>query len=136
MIVTSLFIGMVLASAAMLYHQLFLGGIVRRLIELGALSPEKALTVEQMGYSTKNPFVKYELRENSTFRKIVHGVTEEKTTKYYIPEEMRIRAEIRFRKKGNNLFGILLTVLVFLVVGYVSLTIVPWFADAIRNLFS
>ena len=136
LIVSSLFIGMVIASAAMLYHQLFLGGIVRRIIEKGALSPEKALTKEELGYSPNNFFVKIALREKSTFRKIVHGITEDKTERYYIPEEMRIRAEIRFRKQGNNAFGILLTVLLFLVVAYVSLTVVPWFADAIRNLFS
>lgn len=127
---------MVIASVAMLYHQLFLGGIVRKLIEKGALSPETALTMEELGYSPKNFFVKIALRENSTFRKTVHGVTEEKTTKYYVPEELRIRAEIRFRKQGNNAFGILLTILVFLVVAYVSLTVVPWFIDALKKIIS
>ena len=136
MIVTSLFIGVVLASIAMLYHQLFLGGIVRRIIEKKALSPETALTAEQLGYSAKNPLIKLALRDNSTFRKTVYRTEDSTPPRYYIPEAIRAREEIKFRKQGNGVFGILLTILVFLVVAYISLTIIPWFTDALKNIFS
>lgn len=135
MIVSSLFIGVIIACVAMLYHQLFLGGIVRRIIEKKAYSPEDALTVEQLGYSNKNIFIKFALRQNSTFRKTVHS-PEDQPDRYYIPESIRMREEIRFRSKGNSVFGILLAVLVFLVVAYVSLTVVPWFIDSLNDIIS
>ena len=135
MIVTSFFIGIVLASVAMLYHQLFLGGIVRRILKKKALSEESALTAEELGYSGHNFLVKFALRDNSTFAKTVHRTGGE-VKRYFIPEDMRIRAEIRFREKGNSIFGVLLTILLFLVVGYVSLTIIPWFIDALKNTIS
>lgn len=135
MIVTSFFIGIVLASVAMLYHQLFLGGIVRRILEKKALSEDSALTADELGYSKNNFLVRFALRDGSTFAKTVHRTGDE-VKRYYIPEELRIRSEIRFREKGNGVFGILLTILLFLVVGYVSLTVIPWFIDAINNIFS
>ena len=135
MIVSSLFIGVVIASIAMLYHQLFLGGIVRRIIKKEAFSEEKALTIEEMGYNPKNPLVRFALRKDSTFTKTVKRI-DTPIPKFYIPEEIRMRAEIRFRKEGNTVFGILITILVFLVVAYASLTIIPIFSDAIKQIFS
>lgn len=135
MIVTSLFIGVIIASFAMLYHQLFLGGIVRRIIEKKAFSEDSALSIEELGYSPKNPFVKLALRKNSTFTKTVHQ-TDTPAPKYYIPEEIRMREEIKYRKEGNSIFGILLTILVFLIVAYISLTVIPYFTDAIKQIFS
>ena len=135
MIVTSLFIGVIIASIAMLYHQLFLGGIVSRIIEKKAFSEESALSVEELGYNPKNPFIKLALRKNSTFTKTVHQ-TDTHIPKYYIPEDIRMREEIKYRKEGNSVFGILLTILVFLVVAYISLTVIPYFTDAIKHIFS
>ncbi len=133
MIISSLFIGIIIACMAILYHQLLLGGIVRRIIQKKALSPESALTVEELGYNSKNIFIRFALRSNSTFRKTVHA-TEEKPLKYYIPEEKRIREEIKFRKKGNSVFGILIAILLFLTVAYISLTVIPWFTDSVKNI--
>ena len=93
------------------------------------------MTVEELGLSSKNLLVKLALRDDSTFAKTVHR-TEGTVKRYYVPEELRIRAEIRFRKKGNGVVGVFLTVLLFLVVGYVSLTVIPWFIDAINNVIS
>jgi len=135
MIATSMLIGIVLAALAMMYHQLFLGGIVRKLIEKKALTPEEALSIEDLGYSANNILIKFALRDKSTFAKTVHRELIGGTKKYYIPEDIYLREEIKFRKKGTDIFSFLITLLVFLVVAYLSLTIVPWFADKIKNLF-
>ncbi len=135
MIVTSLLIGILAASVAMLYRQLFLGGIVRNIIQKKAFSEDTALALEELGYNPKNILLRFALRNNSTFTKTVHRTTEQ-PTRYFIPEEIKDREEIRFRKKGNNFFGIVLALIVFLLIAFISLTLIPWFKDAISNIFS
>ncbi len=135
MIVSSLFLGIIIASAAMLYRQLFLGSIVRNIIQKNALSEDSALTMEELGYNPKNIFYKFALRNNSTFEKTVHRTTEQ-PVRYYIPMEIKDREEIRYRKKGNDFFAIILAIILFAAVAFLSLTIIPWFTDALSNIFS
>ena len=135
MILSSLLIGIVIASVAILYRQLFLGSIVRNILQKKALSEDTALTLEELGYNPKNIFYKFAFRNNSTFEKTVHR-TKEQPTRYYITEKIKDREEIRYRKKGNNLFAIILAVIAFAAVAFISLTIIPWFKDALSNIFS
>lgn len=135
MIVSSFLIGIIIASGAMLYRQLFLGSIVRNILQKKALSEDSALTMEQLGYNPKNIFYKFALRNNSTFEKTVHR-TKEQPIRYYIPMEIKDREEIRYRKKGNGPFGIILALIVFAAIAFISLTIIPWFKDALSNIFS
>ena len=134
MILLSFLIGIIIASAAMIYHQVFLGGIIRRIIEKNSLSPEKALTLDKLGYSKNNLFVKFALRENSTFRKHILS-PEESKDRYYIPEEKRIGLEIRFRKKGNGILGIVFAAILFAIAAFVMLTVIPWLIDLTKNSF-
>jgi hypothetical protein len=133
LILSSLFIGIVIASLAALYHQLFLGGIVRRIIEKDALSPDKALTIEELGYKKSNIFIKFALRQKSTFRKTVL-CREDDPKRFYIPEERKLREEIRFRKKGNGILGVVLVIVLFLAVAYLLLTVIPWLTDSFKNI--
>lgn len=135
MIVTSFLIGIIIASAAILYRQRFLGGIVRNILQKNALSEDSALTMEELGYNPKNILYRFALRNNSTFEKTVHR-TAEMPVRYYIPREIKDREEIRFRKKGNDFLGIILAVIVFIAIAFISLTIIPWFKDALSNIFS
>lgn len=135
MIITSLSLGIIVASIAMLYRQLFLGGIVRKIIEKKADSKENAVTVEQMGYNPNNIFIKFALRKKSTFRKTVYS-TETFPERYYIPEKIMMREEIKFRKNGNNAMGIVIAVLVFAAVTLIAINAVPWFIDALKDIIS
>ena len=134
MILISFVIGITIASIAMIYHQIFLGGIIRKIIEKGALSPEKALTIDKLGYKTNNIFVKFALRENSTFRKHVLSPEEDKT-RYFIPEEKRLGLEIRFRKKGNEAVGIVFAIVLFTAAAFVLLTVIPWLVNEAKSIF-
>jgi hypothetical protein len=134
MILVSFVIGITIASIAMIYHQIFLGGIIRKIIEKGALSPEKALSIDELGYKKSNIFVKFALRENSTFRKHVKSPEDDKT-KYYIPEEKRLGLEIRFRKKGNEAIGIVFAIILFAIAAFVLLTVIPWLVDKTKSIF-
>lgn len=134
MILTSFFIGVIIASIAVLFHKLVLGGIVRKIIEKEALSPEKALSMQELGYSKNNLLIKFALRKGSTFRKIVLATAEE-NPRYFIPEERRIREELRFSKKGNGVLGLLVAIIIFAVICFAMLTVVPWFTNLIKTMF-
>ena len=134
MILFSIVVGTVIAAVAMLYRQLFLGGIVRKILAKKAHSEEDAISIEDMGYSKKNFLIKYALRNKSTFSKIVLR-TNEKIPRYYIPEERRLREEIRFRKKGNSFVTIILMILAFVGIAYILLTVIPYLRNEVYSLF-
>ncbi|MBE6642986.1 MAG: hypothetical protein IJN17_07345 [Clostridia bacterium] len=134
MILFSLIAGTVIAAFGMLYRQLVLGGIVRRIIAKDALSEEKAKTVEELNYSKKNLLVKFALRKKSTFSKVVLR-TEDDPPKYYIPEEKRMKEEIRFRKKGNSIFTVILMIAAFIGAAYLLLNIIPVLTENAKSIF-
>ena len=140
-LVIGLYIGIVIASLVMYYNKHVLGGFIRRVDELGALSPETARTLEELGYS-KNPFIKLSLKTGYSLRRVISYVpsgegseraggnlanaayAKEKlellSDRFYIPQEKRDVTVGRFRVKGSGW----LTVLLFAVVGIVAVVLV------------
>ncbi len=131
MVLLSVCIGIAIASCAMLYRQVFLGNIARNIIKKGALSDEKALTLEELGYKKNSYLTKFALRKNSTFRKLVLSTED---GKYYIPEDKKDYVEIRYRKKGTTPFGVVFGVIAMLIVAFLCLTLIPMFADEINKM--
>lgn len=151
LIVWSIFGGIVIGALASIYNKRVIGSFVRALIKGGATMPDSAMTISETGFR-RNVFVKMSLRSGGALRKLVYCANEpadipaekvsalrrffafseefhEKldmsTAKFYIPDDLTARAEIRYEKKGTDLFSFLITVLVFLVVVYLSLKFIP-----------
>ena len=57
--------------------------------------------------------------------KEIEYVIDPDTDKFYIPEDLRIRAEIRFEKKGSGWVSTLITILLMCVVFFIVLLILP-----------
>lgn len=47
------------------------------------------------------------------------------TAKFYIPEEMKIRAEMRYNQKGTDLVALIICILVFAIVAAAAIWVVP-----------
>ncbi len=134
-ILISIFIGIIIASVAIVYRRYVLGNIVKRIVEKKAFSEDSAITLEEMGYN--NVFMKFALREGSTFKKTVHRVADEqKNVRYFIPEEIYMREEIKYCKKNTNIIGIIVAAVLFFLVFYLLLNYVPWVVDGIKDIFS
>jgi len=129
--VWSLFLGIVLAGVGTVYNTQILGGFVRLLLERKALSPDSALTLEEAGYA-KNHFVRFALRDKSTFRKIVAS---EDGKRFYIPEDKAIHASFRYEAKGNGLVGFAITVILFAVVAFLTSMLLPVLLDLLGSMF-
>ena len=125
-VIYAIAIGAILAAAMAVYTRSVLGGFVRGLLKEGATSPENAKKLSEIGFF-RNAFIRRELAKGVTLRKVVKCCEEEAfeatadaaeqrsargsktgfqpdflTARYYIPEELKYRAEIRFEKKGSG----------------------------------
>ena len=136
--------GAIIGTVSYYYNRTVLGAFVRTLIASGALSPESAMTLVEAGFE-KNTFVKRELKRGGMFRKIVFEVEDEImvaseghsfsartkpidliTARFYVAEENRIMAEMRYDNKGADAFGLAISILAIVAVAYVATLFVPF----------
>lgn len=128
-------IGMLLASLYNFYQRAVPGSVVRALLRAEALSAESAKTAEELGLADK-PFALFELTSGVTLRRVVYrtdlaeGIAPGKQpctaeTRFYLPEESKYRAEIRFSKEGNGVVALILTALLCVGVGIALVKLLP-----------
>lgn len=113
-IVFGLFIGVMLAAFYVIYTSLAQGVLVRKLLEREIHTPEEAKTLAELGLE-KNILVKLGLHNRYTLRRVVksagcgsEGAADGKAValkneRFYIPEEDKYTASMRFRSGGNGL---------------------------------
>lgn len=128
-IILALMIGFIAASVMTAYTRQGLGGFVRKLLREECLSPEQAKTLMELGYF-RSSMIRRELSRGTTLRMVVRQCEahesldsqeneapsnekpeshSQKTTKidfltarFYIPEDLRYRADVRFDAKGSS----------------------------------
>ena len=139
-IVWSLFIGFIIAIGVTLYNKLVLGRVVRMLIEKQAITPETALSADEIG--ANNPFIRFALRRTSSFRRVVRTTldTEQEQAKpdaegvkFYVPSESHRRAQIVYGKPEASVFSVLLAIIAFLILAMVAFIIIPDIAQLLAN---
>ena len=125
MIVFAIFVGVFLAAVYSVYLNYFLGKLVRKLNSEEIFSPDRAKTLSELGFS-KNVLILQALRGRFSLRRVVHSVEldahleaktgEEfrfspKTEHFYIPEENKHTAMMRFGKQRTTPVEMLFTLL-------------------------
>ena len=144
-------IGILLASLYMLYQKLVPGNIIRAILRAEAHSSESAKTLTELGLD-KNPLYRFELRRNAVLGKMVLRASEQGSDKsesetaskdaksatqeerFYISEEDKYRAEIRFDKKGNGVAGLVLTAALTVVLAILLIKLIPAVLGMVDNL--
>ena len=134
-IIPALIWGIIIAAIATVYCRRIVGTFVRTLIEKEALSPEAGVTLFDVG-AFRSTVVRREVCRGTLLRKVVFCREEQaflnekgKDATYkidftrdhfYIPEDLKYRAETRFNPKGSGWLSVVLTVvLVPVVVGLI-----------------
>ena len=56
------------------------------------------------------------------------------SAKFYIPEENRIRAELRYSAKGTDVFAIIMAIVLFMAVAYAALLLIPMISELIASM--
>lgn len=168
LIILGLFIGMCFAAFASVYNKKVLGDVVRKILSENALSPESAMTAEELGY--KDSFIiKRAFKKSTSLRRVVKSREEElyyqelenkreeylskknngeKIPKFkevpykmdvcadhfYIPEDMKYMADIKFEKKGASWLSAVLITVVLTVAFFVLMYFLPDILGFINDL--
>ena len=153
-IIPALIWGIILAAIATVYCRRIVGDFVRTLIKKEALSPEAGVTLFDAG-AFRSTIIRRELCRGAFLRKVVFCREEQEFlaekgkdatykidfTKdhFYIPEDLKYRAEIRFNQKGSGWLSVVLTVVLVPVIVGLLCRFMPnilQFADSIITFFA
>lgn len=146
-VIWSIFIGIVLGAFYTYYIKSILGSFVRRLLAEEAFTPQTAKKLDQMGFA-KNIIIRHALRDKSPIRKIVKAAApadgegssaprfDPLAARFYIPEELRYRADIMFDAKGSSLPVAIIAVLAFFVAALISFAVIPDLVQMAKNAIS
>lgn len=163
--------GVIIGIAASYYNKDYLGRFIRRLLKKEATSKDTALTLTELSYNKFFP-LKLHLKDGKSLRRYAEianrdeAVTEKNKNpkfnrlrnlfgisnvkkiydfsnlRFYIPEEKKYTADVRYEKKGSNpgafiVWIIIITALAFLVNFLVPelLTMLDNFITIIKNAF-
>ena len=153
-----IYIGAVIGWAAVLFNKFVPGTVVRRILSLGLFSPDKAMTVDEM--KIKFPLLRYMLRDGSSLRRTVKSREEEekgllpekkgfiaslapdpkrpvKTQHFYIPEDIRFRAEARYSTGFGDIAALVIGAVVLLAAAFVLFNFgIPAIMDLLGSLFA
>lgn len=143
LVIWCMFIGLMLAAIFMFYQKKVIGAFVRALLGAKASNEDSAKTLKELGFESNMP-VRSALRSGGTLRKLVwetgdnyleneNGVKysarqipmDVNTARFYISEENRVRAELRYNEKGSDIFMLIITGLVFLMIAYLAVEYLP-----------
>lgn len=156
LIVWAMFAGFVFAALLAVYNKRLIGGLVKTLLSEGCLSPDRALTVTELGYGT-DWFIKNALRTDAALLRLVsrvdpetdgenkqppaktrggHDVIDFEKARFYIPEELKYRAEVRYARKGTDFVAFGICVLIFAVAAFAAIFVIPELIQLIDNFIS
>ena len=98
-IVFGIFIGVMIAAVYSIYTKNILGAFVRNMLERGAIDPENAMTLEELGY-TKNTAVTSALK-GYTLGRVVRSIEKDE----FIKETNKSRAIYEENRKKSDKHG-------------------------------
>ena len=158
LIVWALFAGFVLASLLALYNKRIIGGFVKAMLRDECLSPETAKTVTELGYGS-DWFIKNALRTDTVLRRFVvridkdadgadsseqpkgekkkrppkHDAIDFTTARFYIPEELKYKADVRYASRGTNIITFVIGVAALIAAAFAAIYFIPDLIQLIDN---
>ena len=159
-VIIGLFLGLCVAIFAAVFNKRVLGGFVRHLLREECLSPEQGKTLPELGLADKL-WLRRAVKNNVSLRKVIRCREEEEyyaaqygeeaNTKprpryganafhinpdehhFYIPEDMKYMADIKFEKKGNTWFSAIFSVIILLIAMIALLLALPYILNILND---
>lgn len=156
LIIVGIFVGLALGGFVAAYNKQVLGRFVRHLIGEGCLSPESGRTLPELNYADKL-MIRRAVRKSPSLRRVVKCAEEEaywqslaeKTPKarkkiadfridpdahrFYVPEDMKYMAEVKFEGKGNTWVGAVATAAGMIVFMLIVLGALPFLLSLLND---
>lgn len=126
-------VGAVIALLMALYHKRAVGGFVRALLKRGCADETSALTLAELGYGKAVYLFSALKNPDSGLRRVVSLVGKEGTVtsaelkqlRFYVSEDDRYRAEVRYDTKNSNLFVVIISVAALALAAYLCIKYLP-----------
>ena len=140
MIIFSIFAGVLIASLYAIYVKNVIGAFVRKILREQCFHVEQARTLEEYGFG-RNYFVMQALR-GSILRGVVTRVEPIEggtSPRYYIEEEKKYAAEMRFNARGSGWPTFFFVVLLSIIAIFIIFAVLPHairFFDNTVSIFS
>ncbi len=160
LLIAALALGLIIASALMIYKRRVLGKLARELNRAEVFSPDKAKTLSELGLDRDRATVASLKR--GTLRRMIPSVDKDQhrekvqkmiedskgkrvklpelrpcpeSDRYYLPTDECKRAALVsvFENKGNDLIGFILTVIFCVAAGAALFAAVPWFIELLDS---
>lgn len=134
--------------------------LIHKMIGDEIFTPDRALTLEEAGFAANLP-LEMALRTGKPLRRLLVCVNEEdfprkkcsflrrfftgerevvltdlKTARFYLPEEMKYRAETRYNVKNVTPLDLLLSVIILIAAGFVAIYAAPKLVDLLGGFLS
>ncbi len=152
LIIVGIFLGLALGGFVAVFHKQVLGKFVRLLIAEECLSPESAKTLPELNYADKL-MIRRAVRKSPSLRRVIRCVEEEaywqkyaeKKKKvadfridpdhhhFYIPEDMKYMADVKFEGKGNTWVGAVAFAVGMLVFMLAVLGVLPFLLSLLND---
>lgn len=152
-VILGLMLGTIFAGALMYYTKNVHGKFIRALIKNECFSPEKAMTLRETGMF-RSPSVRRELAKDGVLSKLTKRVCANSVAKptetadggevtgaetapaeespvdflsdrFYIPEELKYKAEVRYDKSGSERFPFVITVIACVILAFLLCRFMP-----------
>lgn len=140
-------LGLIFAAGISCYVKAVHGGFIRRLLRDGCNSASTAKSLAELGYF-HNVSIRNQLRSGGSFGALVRSVdaagepanadTDLSAARFYIPEDLCDRAQIRYDRKGAGAPALILTMVLTVVAAALLCYFLPQLlglADVILGIF-
>ena len=140
-------VGLMVAAVCSCYVKTVHGGFIRRLLREGCNTPDTAKSLRELGYF-HNISIRNQLRRSGAIGELVKAagavgepaLTDKylSSARFYIPEELRYKAEVRYERKGSGSLSVILTLVACAVAAALICRFLPQIlglADLILGIF-
>ena len=139
LIIWGICVGVILGFVGSFISKSIVGPFVRALIEKEATKEEKAITLSELGFSSKK-LLKLALKEGSALRNIVtelpyfsnlgENTTPSEESRFYIPQDKLDKAKITYGK-GEKWYLLLLFVVLCIGAAFLMSAVMPILVEAL-----
>ena len=110
-----------IATVTVYYNTRFVGRLVRALLDIDALAPQAALTLEELGIKS-TPLLKFAMRQGSALSSVVITTAD---GRYYISPSKAAMARRKYRDEHITILFVLLLFLIIILFALAATYIFP-----------
>ncbi len=122
-LIWALYIGISAAILAIYYNKIYLGSAIRAILENGAIEEANAKSAECLGFQNKKLILR--AIERGILSRYIKTAETEGEKRYYVTEEDRIRVELRYSAKGTDLYVVIVSLVLFLLIALLAARYLP-----------